>query len=85
MQAFKLSDATGLLDLPFLFNTKEEAQLALTHIRNIWENNGFYDVVEVFDGHPDLCQITDEEYGDYFDGLADCMDVDEFPITIVRV
>lgn len=85
MQAFKLIDATGLLDLPFHFNTKEEAELALRRIRDIWEDNGFYDVVEVFEGHPDMWEISDDNYGDYFDGLADAMDVKEFPITIKQV
>lgn len=80
MRMFKLVDASGFLHLPFLFRTKREAEFAMRRIQHVWEENGYYDVDEIFEGHPDLYYCCE-----YFDGLADAMDQEEFTVIVTEI
>lgn len=77
--SYIIVDQSGILTLPWTFGTKEEAEDTLNTIREIYDDNEYYDISDI---DPD----TDGEQ--FIDGLYDVLYdekyEDGFPLIVTK-
>lgn len=78
--SYIIVDQSGILTLPWTFDTKEEAEAIFNTIRDMYDENGYYDISEI---DPSI------DMGDFIDGLGDALYDDRyedgFPLIITEI